>query len=63
MNYFIIGFYFGLGWTVANTIIVLLDKVLALLLLKYKVRRMVVTPKKKDRPKPPEGLNFGSKIK
>ena len=63
MNYFIIGFYFGLGWTVANTIIVFLDKIFALLVLKYKVRRPVTPKKMIDKPKPPEGLNFGSKIK
>ena len=59
MNYFVIGFYFGIGFALANTVLTILDRVLAMLLVKYRMKNIVKTQKK---PKPPEGLNFGSKI-
>ena len=37
MNYFVIGFYFGLGFALANTVLVIIDKILVTLFLKYKV--------------------------
>lgn len=58
MNYFAVGFYFGLGFAIANTVLAVIDKVLAMLLLKYRVRQVM---KSKTKPKPPEGLNFGKK--
>jgi len=59
MNYFVIGFYFGLGFVVANTLLTLVDKVLAMLLLKYRMKQVI---KSQNKLKPPEGLNFGKKI-
>ena len=59
-NIIVIGFLFGIGFVLANTVLMLIDKILALILLKYRLKQIT---KVKDKPKPPEGLNFGSKIK
>jgi len=63
LSYILIGFLFGIGFILANVLLAMVAKVLQYLLLKYDIRRMATTPKKKDKPKPPEGLNFGCKIK
>ena len=55
-----LGFFFGIGCVVANALLLLIDRLLAMLILKSQLKPII---KSKDKPKPPEGLNFGSKLK
>ena len=59
-NVFVIGFYFGIGFVVANALLTLIDRLVAMVILKSQLKTII---KPKDKSKPPEGLNFGSKIK
>ncbi len=57
-SYVVIGFMFGIGFTIATTLLAVIDRLLAMLILKNRLET-IIKPKGKN--KPPEGLNFGSK--
>ncbi len=59
-NVIMIGFLFGIGFVIANTLLAIIDTLLAYILLKYKPKGILPL---KSKNKPPEGLNFGSKLK
>ncbi len=58
-NVVIIGFLFGIGFVIANTLLTLIDKLLAIFILKSGLK---IITKPKGNSKPPKGLNFGNKI-